>query len=372
MNAIARISLCFAEGSSDKEYHAEIIEVTGGNVVNFRYGRRGGVLTAGTKTSSPVNFTEAQRIYDKLIKEKTAKGYTSDVSGAAYQSTSQAGIRSDFVPQLLNPVSEHEAMGLILDSNWAAQEKMDGERRAAHAENSTAIGMNRKGLIVPLPQSIADELQAISTQSGALRVDGELIGDILYVFDLHIHKGTRIHALPWIDRMHLAEALLSGCQKIQTVPVATTTEQKQSLWNTVLTAKGEGVVLKRMNCPVISGRPNSGGDWMKFKFTESASCCVMAINPGRRSVQVGLLEFNIRPDLIQDQMLISVGSVTIPPNHAVPAVGDIVEVRYLYAYRGGSLYQPVYRGKRSDLNLSACTISQLKFKPEGDDDEGAQ
>ncbi len=372
MNAIAQTSLYYAEGSSNKEYHAEIIQVAGGNVVNFRYGRRGGALTTGTKTSSPVDFTEAKRIYEKLVKEKTAKGYTPDVSGTAYQGTSQAGIKSDFMPQLLNPISEHEAMGLITDSNWAAQEKMDGERRAAHAENGNVTGINRKGLIVPLPQAIADELQAISNQTGALCVDGEIIGDVLHVFDLHIHKGERIHTLPWLKRMRLAESLLAGCRQIKPVPVAVTTEQKQELWNQVLFENGEGVVFKRTNCPVTAGRPNSGGDWLKFKFTETASCCVMEINSGRRSVKIGLIEFNVHPKANQHQMLILVGNVTIPPNHDVPAAGDIVEIEYLYAYRGGSLYQPVYRGKRVDMTLSACTIAQLKFKPEGEDDEDAQ
>ncbi len=143
MNAIARTRLYYAEGSSNKEYHAEILAVAGGNVVNFRYGRRGGTLTSGSKTTAPVDFTEAKRIYDKLIKEKTAKGYTPDVSGSAYQSTAHAGLKSGFLPQLLNAISEHEAMGLITDNTWAAQQKMDGERRAAHAEKGTVIGMNR-------------------------------------------------------------------------------------------------------------------------------------------------------------------------------------------------------------------------------------
>jgi len=59
-----------------------------------------------------------------------------------------------------------------------------------------------------------------------------------------------------------------------------------------------------------------------------------------------------------------VGNVTIPSNHEVPQVGDIVEVRYLYYFRGGSLYQPVYLGKRSDLEKSDVNyILTLKEKP---------
>jgi bifunctional non-homologous end joining protein LigD len=363
MNAIVRTSLYYSEGSSDKEYHAEIVEVAGGNVVNFRYGRRGASLTAGTKTSAPVDFAQAKKIYDKLVKEKTAKGYTPDVSGAAYQGTESAGLKTDFAPQLLNPITEDEAMRLIMDDRWAAQEKMDGERRAAHADANSVTGMNRKGLSVPLPQSIADELLSIAAKTRTIRVDGEIIGDILYVFDLHVYKGEHINSLPWIERMQLAEYALAGCKQIKPLPVAITTDEKRTLWNKVKAAHGEGVVFKLLNCPVKEGRPNSGGDWLKFKFTESASCSVLEVNAGKRSVKIGLLD--------SDRLMVQVGNVTIPPNYEVPAAGDIVEVEYLYAYKGGSIYQPVYRGKRTDLDIKACTTGQLKYKPESHDDEDA-
>ena len=366
MNAIARISLCFAEGSSDKEYHAEIIEVTGGNVVNFRYGRRGGVLTAGTKTSSPVDFTEAKKIYDKLIKEKTAKGYTPDQSGVSYQGMEQAGNKSDFLPQLLNPITEREVLHMISDNDWTAQQKMDGERRAAHAENGSVIGMNRKGLVVPLPQSIEDELQAIAVQSGAIRVDGELIGDVLHVFDLHVFQGRSLHATPWLKRMRLAQIALVSCDHLQALSVAVSISDKLRLWGEVSDAHGEGVVFKHRESLVSAGRPNSGGEWLKYKFTQTASCCVMGINTGKSSVKLGMLdEGHI------GQMMVPMGNVTIPSNHEIPQVGEIVEVQYLYAYKGGSLYQPVYRGKRHDIDVSACTVAQLKYKPESNDEEGA-
>lgn len=369
MKTLTKASLYYCEGTSDKEYHAEIVEVAGGNVVNFRYGRRGGALTVGTKTSGPVDFAQAKKIYDKLMKEKTSKGYTPAVSGVAYQGTEPAGLKSGFLPQLLNPITEHEAMDLIADNHWAVQEKMDGERRAAHADGNSVIGMNRKGLIVPLPESIADELQIIAESSGAIRIDGELVGEILYVFDMHIHLGIHFHPSPWSKRMQLAEIALAGCKQLKTVPVAITPDEKRRLWNKVKNAHGEGVVFKRMNSQVTEGRPNSGGDWLKFKFTESASCCVMEVNAGKRSVKIGLFDTSIRPYVIKGQKLVPVGNVTIPPNHDVPATGEIVEVEYLYAYKGGSIYQPVYRGKRKDLDMSACTTGQLKYKPEGREED---
>jgi hypothetical protein len=45
----------------------------------------------------------------------------------------------------------------------------------------------------------------------------------------------------------------------------------------------------------------------------------------------------------------SAGNVTIPPSHSVPKMGDVVEVRFLYAFPGtGTVYQPVYLGLRAD------------------------
>ena len=59
-----------------------------------------------------------------------------------------------------------------------------------------------------------------------------------------------------------------------------------------------------------------------------------------------------------------VGNVTIPPNFNVPSLNDIVEVRYLYAFLGGSLYQPTYLGCRTDIALEDCTMEQLVYKKE--------
>ena len=369
MKAIAQTSLYYLEGSSNKEYHAEIVSIAEGNVVNFRYGRRGGALTTGTKTAKPVDFALAKKIYDKLVKEKTSKGYTPDISGTSYQGTENAGLKTGFMPQLLNPINKQEVIRLIEDDRWIAQEKMDGERRAAHADTSCVMGINRRGLSVSLPQPIANELQSIAARTGEILVDGEIIGNILHVFDLHIYKGQRIHTQSFLERMRLATESLVGCNFLKVVPVAITTDQKRDLWNRVQLAHGEGLVFKLKDSQVIPGRPSTGGDWLKFKFTASASCVVMQVNSGKRSVKLGLLD--IEPFDSNSNPWLSVGNVTIPQNHDVPATGDIVEVEYLYAYQGGSLFQPVYRGKRTDLNTNACILGQLKFKPEGLEDDDA-
>jgi bifunctional non-homologous end joining protein LigD len=94
---------------------------------------------------------------------------------------------------------------------------------------------------------------------------------------------------------------------------------------------------------------------LKFKFVESASFVVLARN-AKRSVSLGLYD---------GDKLVPAGNVTIPPNHAVPAPDEVIDVQFLYAFReSGSIYQPVYLGKRCDIPAAECGVDQLKYKPE--------
>jgi bifunctional non-homologous end joining protein LigD len=94
---------------------------------------------------------------------------------------------------------------------------------------------------------------------------------------------------------------------------------------------------------------------LKFKFVETASFVVRQINELR---SVALLLFD--RDKIRDA-----GNVTILVTYEIPAVGSIVECRYLYAFReSGKIYQPVYLGVRENIDPEKCTTAQLKFKPQ--------
>ncbi len=82
MKLVKQTKLHFKEGNSNKVYEADICEVgTEQYVVNFRYGKFGAPLIEGSKTASPVDMSKAQDIFDKLIKEKVAKGYQDITAG---------------------------------------------------------------------------------------------------------------------------------------------------------------------------------------------------------------------------------------------------------------------------------------------------
>ena len=128
-----KITLYFKRGTSDKIYKASIEEADSNNfVVNFAYGRRGATLTTGTKTKTPVDYASAKKIYDKLVKSKTSKGYTPGEEGSQYVHTDADTRDTGIQCQLLNFVEEPEVARLINDDDWWAQEKQDGKRLLIH------------------------------------------------------------------------------------------------------------------------------------------------------------------------------------------------------------------------------------------------
>lgn len=365
----SQISLYFKQGSSDKVYHAQLVAVGNGFVVNFQYGRNGSTLTAGTKTADPIDYDKAKKVYDKLLAEKMGKGYTSGATGVAFQDTSFAARVSGHLPQLLNPITESELESYFKDDSWGAQEKMDGDRRLAQVVDGESEGINRKGLVTAMPIPLA---QAMHQFPSGTVVDGEQIGNVLHVFDV-LKIGSRdVQGLSYETRFTLLNDLVtttlldessSAAASVKVVGLCKGEQDKRALFARVKAARGEGVVFKRLSAEYSPGRPASGGDQVKFKFTERATAFVLKVNGGKRSVAMGLYDENGKET--------AVGNVTILPNFSIPGPGELIEVQYLYAYSGGSLYQPVYFGPRTDIEKSACTLKQLKFKPDGlEDDEG--
>lgn len=351
-------TLYFREGSSDKVYQCSIEPRDELFVVNFAYGRRGATMQTGTKTSSPVDYETAKGIYDKLVREKTAKGYTPGEDGTPYKRTGNEGRATEIRPQLLNPIDEEEVQGLLEDPAWCMQEKKDGKRILLQKEGAAIHGINRKGLLVGLPSPLVAQA---SKFSGDVIIDGECVGDVLYAFDLLRVGDDSLVTRPYKERLDLLIKLLDvpSLSHIEVLDTAVTPTLKAILYNCLKAARREGAVFKKLDAPYTPGRPASGGTQLKHKFCATLSAVVAKINP-KRSVEVRLLN---------GQGWVSAGNVTIPANHTVPLVGAVVEIKYLYAMPGsGALYQPVYLGVRTDVEKHECVVSQLKFK--GEDEEG--
>ena len=149
------ITLYCKQGSSDKVYQASLEPQDGKYIVHFAYGRRGSTLTTGSKTPVAVDYDAARAIYDKLVNEKQAKGYTIGEDGTPYQHSEKqtTGIHC----QLLNPIEDDQIEKFLNDPAYWAQEKFDGRRLLIRKTGDQITGINRLGLAVAMPQPLVDE-----------------------------------------------------------------------------------------------------------------------------------------------------------------------------------------------------------------------
>ena len=225
------------------------------------------------------------------------------------------------------------------------------------ASTNSVRGVNRKGFYVPLPTVMVDAIAStfpLSDQNTV--IDGEIIGDVFYVFDLLQDRGECLRDADLMVRLNALVRIMARRDKVTLVfsKVYSSPSGKQSLIEEVRQSGREGVVFKRREAVATAGKPNSGGDWLKLKFYETATVRTASIHKSKRSVGMEVLDAS--------GLWVGVGNVTVPANLPIPSAGDLIEVRYLNYNVGGSIYQPQLLGIRTDLDEADCVLSQLKVK----------
>jgi len=354
--------LFFREGSSDKVYNVHLTEGAGGWDVRFQNGRRGKALRDGVKIEG-ADFDSALKIFDKTVASKIKGGYTEQEGGVAFSSAELAGEVTGFRPQLLNEITEEEA--LALGPDWLVQEKHDGERRGALFNDGVATYANRRGLAVGVQAPVDAAFRRLGEVVGPLTLDAEDMGDHLVIFDVtqHFMIGPdarfreRAGVLTHLDKtIHDA-----GLSDVLVVDVPTPLSEFIALGADRSLRKGgaEGFVLRHADSVYTPGRPNSGGEALKVKFWAEATCRVTKGREGKASIGLELQNGTCGP-------WIPVGNVTVPANREKLEIGSLVEVRYLYAEPGGSLFQPLLKGVRTDVTEEAAQMVQLKYKGQGE------
>lgn len=212
--------------------------------------------------------------------------------------------------------------------------------------------MNRKGEQVSLPNEIINSINFACD----FVLDGEIIGNILHVFDILSINTQDLKYLSCTRRIEELNSFNFGSH-IKIIQTARTTEEKRAMFEKIKFEKGEGIVFKNKKSPYTAGRPASGGNCLKHKLYKTATFIVHDITKGKRSIGLNLLGENGER--------IFVGRCTISANFDVPEINDLVEVRYLYAFRqSNAVYQPTFLGKRDDLDIEDAVITQLVYKQE--------
>jgi bifunctional non-homologous end joining protein LigD len=341
------ITLYYKDNVSDKVYQVNVEPSAlnqGRYNVMFAYGRRGGAMHTGIKNSSPLTLEEANHIAAKLVQEKTLKGYVQGEDGVQYKDVDKEV--SGYLPMLLTPVDEGQVYNYISEDWWAAQEKYDGRRmmikKSHDADGPTVQAINRKGLFIGAPQVVLDEVAKLPSD---FVLDGELVGETYYAFDMIISS------MAFENRLSTLERILRGPrERVILAPTHFGDGVKAKFMHQLKIDGREGIVFKRNTEYYNAGRTPFA---VKCKFVATANVCVTKINV-QRSVSIETADH------------VACGNVSIPVNREIPKVGDIVEVRYLYAMPSNALYQPVYSRRRDDIH-GGDDVSTLKYKREEED-----
>jgi len=152
----------------------------------------------------------------------------------------------------------------VIDSSaWVAQEKVDGWRVLVDlGRNGKPVLVTRHGETLAAPKGIVSEL---ATRFPALStVDCELIRPWkkLVALDVLQIAGRDMSRQPLSERMMRLGALFGNLDSQSLLAsVSSSLKNKEEFYESITSAGGEGIVLKRLNDPY----PRAGAVWLKVK-----------------------------------------------------------------------------------------------------------
>jgi bifunctional non-homologous end joining protein LigD len=360
---------------SDKIYKMQLTgDDSTGWCVQIQHGRRmpgtdhdlrGTQTDRVPKTGTTTYATAYHEYTDKIYEKRTGKSHyqiISESSGGPVTAASlderPVAILMESGPMLLIPIeTEEEALRYCRNPSWMAQEKQDGERRLIKNNQGKITAINRKDEQTSLQPRIEQTAKNIGHN---FLNDGEEVGDVQRAFDLLELDGENLRGNSAKSRWQALAKLVALCDGdgIRVCETAFTTADKLAMFARIKRDKGEGIVFKMSGASYEAGKSKKA---LKFKFKARQTFVAGAQNGLKRSVAI------LAPTSDDNSEMVAIGNVTIPSNHEIPGQGAFIEIEYLYAYpNGGSLFQPVYKGVRSDVGGEGGTkvsnITELKFR----------
>jgi bifunctional non-homologous end joining protein LigD len=370
MSVTKAVELFFQEGTSDKLYHARIVETAKGRYdVEVEWGRRGSTLNKGKKAVG-VALEAAEKTYAKLVREKTGKGYqaiTSDVQPSAVAPPEGEGSGSKVqgkrakvgrVAQLLNAVDEDVVERLLADDDMIAQQKLDGVRVLVHV-GETTFATNRAGQATEVAAEI---LAGLAHLPHGTIVDGEVLpedGSAKYwLFDVLVIGREDVSHAGYIERWERLDGDIEPglVGPVAVLPFAAG-KDKRKLLESLRKAQAEGIVFKHKKAPYTAGRPASGGMQLKHKFVKTAD--VVIVENAGNAYRMVVYDENEPFDV--GKVFAGTTNASRKDLDAQLTRGEtpVAEVKYLYATADDQLYQPVFVRTRDDKEPDECLRTQL-------------
>lgn len=378
---IHQVALECTTGGSNKLYVIQVTESVGPAGTTYTttgfYGAIGATLKSDEKYTGASKLS-AMAAANKLEKDKRKKYVdhavtagtpvrgmpsTSPVYGGPAMATAAApspapAVPKGRLPMLASVLPEDELEAMILNRDAVFQRKYDGERAIISLRRGAIVRTNRNGFeraisavveeelkkLWPLPD-FRDELETI--------IDGELMDDVFIAYDMLVQRDNDICDRDFDERFANLEVLLEDTVPHLLAETAYSEEEKRAMLKKAQDEKWEGIMVRLGSSEYKVGRCKN---IFKYKLWATATCRVLSTNSGVRSVQLAL-----RDEKGDD---VFCGNVTVPPNQDIPEAYSLVEVRYLYAMEGGSLYQPVLMRPRDDVDECDLRSDMRQAPPE--------
>lgn len=254
-------------------------------------------------------------------------------------------------PMLATSIPMDSVGHYVQDENMVAQQKVDGDRVMVVVQDGQVRTLNREGRLRAnrTPRKVLRQFEKLP---GSWVFDGELL-DELWLFDLPRANDVVTAGHGYRFRLDVLERFFATWQPdpvVRLLPTARTAWAKASLVDRVLGVGAEGVVFRGLDSPYIPGKRSR--QMLKAKAVKTIDCVVTGVAvEGRNNCHVSVFEGG---------HLVEVGSCAMLGKPAV-VVGDVVEVKYLYADTGRRLVQPAFLKVRHDKAAIECTIDQLVF-----------
>lgn len=254
------------------------------------------------------------------------------------------------IPMRAETAQPEQTHQLLDDDGIVFEPKIDGERLLVDIVDGKPTSYTKEGRITFLPGPVRD---ALSTITGTVTLDGELVAGRYALFDL-------VEAVSWDIRRTLLEAtyaqLWTDTDVIRLVPVARGHDAKIDMIDRIVTGLGEGIMAKYTDSLYVHGARST--QWLKIKRTHTIDCVVAWIGTEKKNMGVGLYdEHGVFHQHSPNGQPWEITRLTGDGPRAKP--GDVVEVRVLYVTDDDRLYQPTLPMIRTDKSPESCLLSQF-------------
>jgi len=283
---------------------------------------------------------------------------------------------------------------LICNTNYAAQEKLDGMRAIIHiCKDGLRIFSRSAGVEDPtrplektsslphlaslrFPQLVGTILDAeilapgidMVAMPGAIHSKqvGTTNGLVkAFVFDVLRYNGEDISSRPLHQRIDVLESLRTRIRSphIAFLPWAFTSIDKKKLYEDVLKRGGEGIMLKRLDATYCQGgRP--ANNWFKAKKSMTIDAVIVGFTKGlgKYNDRIGAVRFG----QYQDGKLVELGQASgmtdadrlLMSKYPEQFVGRVVVIKGMQRLNSGAIRHPIFGGLHSDKKPNECIYNR--------------